>query len=344
MDGLAIRVRGIGKRYGVGSGRSASSLVDRVGRMAGSEDRNPFADGTIWALRNISFDVPKGQVLGLIGRNGAGKTTLVQILARITAPTEGSAIVDGRVGVLFQMGAGFHPELSGRENILLSGAVLGMSDEEVAAVYDRIVAFSEIEEFLDYPVKHYSSGMYARLAFSVSAHLSAEILLVDEGLSAGDLRFAEKCAAHIRDMVRDGRTVVFVSHILASMRELCDSGIVLDRGEMQFQVPSAMPWTSTRSSASRSPARRSSRRSPTGPYPPLRLRRMFRHRARRLRRAPGAARKRSTKAPRRRGSTSRMKARDSTSRRAIQGRSRRYARGSSFLTLHEPLVAPREAP
>ena len=237
MDGLAIRARGIGKRYGVGSRRSASSLVDRVGRLAGSEDRNPFADSSIWALRNISFDVPRGQVLGLIGRNGAGKTTLVQILARITAPTEGSAIVDGRVGVLFQMGAGFHPELSGRENIALSGAVLGMSDEEIAAVFDRIVDFAEIGEFLDSPVKHYSSGMYSRLAFSVAAHLTAEILLVDEGLSAGDLRFAEKCGAHIRDMVRDGRTVVYVSHVLSSVLELCDSGIVLDRGEMQFSGP-----------------------------------------------------------------------------------------------------------
>ncbi len=174
MDGLAIRVRGIGKQYRVGAGHRASSLVDRAGRMVGGKDRNPFADATIWALRDVSFDVPRGQVLGLIGRNGAGKTTLVQILARITSPTEGSALVDGRVGVLFQMGAGFHPELSGRENIALSGAVLGMSDEEVAAVFEQIVEFAEIGEFLESPVKHYSSGMYARLAFSVSAHLSAE--------------------------------------------------------------------------------------------------------------------------------------------------------------------------
>ena len=173
-------------------------------------------------------------MLGILGRNGAGKTTLVRILARITAPTEGSAIVRGRVGVLFQMGAGFHPELSGRENIALSGAVLGMSDDEIAAVFDRIVDFAEIGEFLDSPVKHYSSGMYARLAFSVSAHLSAEILLVDEGLSAGDLRFAEKSTAHIREIVRDGRTVVFVSHSLSSMLQLCDSGIVLDQGRMEF--------------------------------------------------------------------------------------------------------------
>lgn len=231
---LAISAHGIGKRYRIGTGRKGNSLKDRMTGISGGNDRNPFGDATIWALKDVSFEVPKGEVLGLIGRNGSGKTTLVRILARITVPTEGSAIVNGRVGALFQVGTGFHPELSGRENIGLSGAVLGMSDEETRQAFDRIVDFAEIGEFLDTPVKHYSSGMYARLAFSVSAHLDAEVMLIDEALSVGDLNFQEKCRIHIREMVRDGRTVIYVSHSLPTVRELCDSAIVLDSGEMQF--------------------------------------------------------------------------------------------------------------
>ena len=236
-SGPAITVRGIGKRYRMGGGRNASTIMDLVGRAIGGGGENPYAATTFWALRDISFDVPPGHVLGLLGRNGAGKTTLVRILARITSPTEGSAVVNGRVGALFQMGTGFHPDLSGRENISLSGAVLGMSDDEVAEAFDAIVDFADIGEFLDAPVKHYSSGMYSRLAFSVSAHLRSEIMLLDEGLSVGDLQFQEKCRVLIRSMVRDGRTVVYVSHQLASMRELCDSGIVLEQGEMRYSGP-----------------------------------------------------------------------------------------------------------
>ena len=230
----AIEVRGIGKRYTVGTGRQGSSIVDRVGGLVGGSERNPFGDTYLWALKDVSFDVPGGKVVGLLGRNGSGKTTLVQILSRVTTPTEGSARVNGRVGALFQAGAGFHPELTGRENIALSGAVLGMSEEQTAAAYDQIVDFAGIGDFLDAPVKHYSSGMYQRLAFSVSAHLEAEIMLIDEALAVGDAAFQEKCRVHIRGMVLTGRTVVYVSHNLESVRQLCDSALVLDAGKLVY--------------------------------------------------------------------------------------------------------------
>jgi lipopolysaccharide transport system ATP-binding protein len=231
---VAIEVRGISKRYTVGTGRQGSSIVDRVGGLAGGGDRNPFGDSYIWALKDVSFDVPTGKVVGLLGRNGSGKTTMVQILSRVTTPTEGTATINGRVGALFQAGAGFHPELTGRENIALSGAVLGMSAEQTKATYDQIVEFAEIGAFLDAPVKHYSSGMYQRLAFSVSAHLEAEIMLIDEALSVGDAAFREKCARRIRSMVLTGRTVVFVSHGMDSVKELCDSAMVLDTGKLAY--------------------------------------------------------------------------------------------------------------
>jgi ABC-type polysaccharide/polyol phosphate transport system ATPase subunit len=231
---IAIDVRGIGKRYVVGTGRQGSSIVDRVGGLLGT-DRNPFGDSYIWALRDVSFQVPRGHVLGLIGRNGSGKTTLVRILSRVTSPTEGTARVDGRVGALFQAGAGFHPELTGRENIALSGAVLGMSEEQTRAAYDRIIEFAEIGEFLDAPVKHYSSGMHQRLAFSVSAHLDAEIMLIDEALAVGDAAFQAKCRKQIRSMVLSGRTVIYVTHSLDTMGELCDSAMVLDEGQLAFE-------------------------------------------------------------------------------------------------------------
>lgn len=232
---VAIKVRGIGKRYTVGTGRQGSSIVDRVGGLAGGGDRDPFGDSYIWALKDVSFDVPTGRVVGLLGRNGSGKTTLVRILSRVTAPTEGTATVNGRVGALFQAGAGFHPELTGRENIALSGAILGMGAEQTNAAYDQIVEFAEIGAFLDAPVKHYSSGMYQRLAFSVSAHLEAEIMLIDEALSVGDAAFQAKCSRRIRSMVLTGRTVVFVSHSLESVRELCDSALVLETGKLAYE-------------------------------------------------------------------------------------------------------------
>ena len=232
---FAIEAKGIGKRYVLGSGGKGQTIRDRVGGRLGGQDREPPPDeATIWALRDVSFAVPPGKVLGVIGRNGSGKTTLMRILSRVTAPTEGSAIVRGRVGVLFQVGTGFHPELTGRENISLSGTILGMSEDETRQAFDDIVAFAEVGAFLDSPVKHYSSGMYMRLAFSVSAHLRCEIMLIDEALAVGDLGFREKSSAHIRTMVRSGRTVVLVTHSLSTIREMCDQAIVLDGGRLMY--------------------------------------------------------------------------------------------------------------
>jgi lipopolysaccharide transport system ATP-binding protein len=231
----AIEARGIGKRYRIGSGGRGARIRDRLGSRLGGRDREPPPDeATVWALHDVSFKVAPGQVLGVVGRNGSGKTTLMRVLARVTAPTEGSAIVRGRVGALFQVGTGFHPELTGRENISLSGTILGMSDEETSAAFDRIVEFAEVGDFLDTPVKYYSSGMYMRLAFSVSAHLQCEIMLIDEALAVGDLGFREKSSAHIRSMVRSGRTVVLVTHSLPTIREMCDQAIVLDGGRLMY--------------------------------------------------------------------------------------------------------------
>jgi lipopolysaccharide transport system ATP-binding protein len=233
----AVVVQGLGKRYQIGS-RSSGSLYDRASWLMGRR-HGPAADGqgTIWALRDVSFSVASGNVLGVVGKNGSGKSTLMRILARVTAPTEGYAIVRGRVGALLQVGTGFHPELSGRDNIALSGTILGMSRREVAAVHDRIVEFAEVERFLDTPIKHYSTGMYMRLAFSVSAHMEAEVMLVDEVLSVGDADFQKKCQERIRSLVGGGRTVLFVSHSLASVQAICDSVIVLDGGVVRFAGP-----------------------------------------------------------------------------------------------------------
>lgn len=235
---VAVSVRGIGKRYHIGVRPGAGGLYDRVGRLTHpSRDPAERVDSTLWAIRDVSFDVPPGKVMGLLGRNGSGKTTLLKILARVTAPTEGSAMVRGRVGALLQVGAGFHPELTGRDNIALSGAVLGMSKREIAAVEDRIIDFAEVERFLDTPMKYYSSGMFMRLAFSVSAHLPAEVMLVDEVLSVGDASFQQKCGERIRTLVTEGRTVLFVSHSIASVRTLCDLGVVLQDGRARYTGP-----------------------------------------------------------------------------------------------------------
>lgn len=228
----AIVVRELGKRYQIGARSGTGSLYDRMAttvRRTAVSDGHPF----IWALRDVSFAVPTGHVLGVLGRNGSGKSTLMKILARVTAPTEGSAETRGRVGALLQIGTGFHPELSGRDNIALSGAILGMSSLEIAAVQDRIIEFSEIGRFLDTPVKHYSSGMYLRLAFSVSAHLAADIMLIDEVLAVGDAGFQRKSRDRIRELVAEGRSVLFVSHRLDSVQSLCDSAIVLDEGVLR---------------------------------------------------------------------------------------------------------------
>ncbi|MGA7731720.1 MAG: polysaccharide ABC transporter ATP-binding protein, partial [Chloroflexia bacterium] len=187
---------------------------------------------TIWALKDVSFEVKRGEVVGVIGRNGAGKSTLLKILSRITEPTTGRASIAGRVGSLLEVGTGFHPELSGRENIYLNGAILGMKRAEIERKFDEIVAFSEVEKFIDTPVKHYSSGMYLRLAFAVAAHLEPEILLVDEVLAVGDAQFQKKCLGKIGEVAQEGRTVLFVSHNMAAVTQLCTSGIWLRDGNL----------------------------------------------------------------------------------------------------------------
>jgi lipopolysaccharide transport system ATP-binding protein len=235
---VAVSVRGVGKRYHIGVRPGSGGLYDRVGQlMHPSRDPHDRVDPTLWAIRDVTFDVPPGKVMGLLGRNGSGKTTLLKILARVTAPTEGSAMVRGRVGALLQVGAGFHPELTGRDNIALSGAVLGMSKREIAAVEDRIIDFAEVERFLDTPMKYYSSGMFMRLAFSVSAHLPAEVMLVDEVLSVGDAAFQQKCGERIRTLVTEGRTILFVSHSITSVRSLCDLGVVLENARATYVGP-----------------------------------------------------------------------------------------------------------
>jgi lipopolysaccharide transport system ATP-binding protein len=189
---------------------------------------------SIWALRDINFEIYPGDTVGIIGSNGAGKSTLLKILARITDPTEGTARLRGRTGCLLEVGTGFHPELTGRENVFLNGAILGMNKAEIKSKFDEIVAFAEIDKFLDTPVKHFSSGMYLRLAFAVAAHLEPEILIVDEALAVGDMAFQKKCLAKMRDFSRSGRTVLFVSHSLAALENLCRKGIVLQQGQLVF--------------------------------------------------------------------------------------------------------------
>jgi homopolymeric O-antigen transport system ATP-binding protein len=205
--------------------------------------RSPLAslrrkkEETFWALKGVSLEVKEGEVLGLIGRNGAGKTTLLKILSRITRPTTGWAEIHGRVGSLLEVGTGFHPELTGRENTYLSGAILGMGKAEIARKFDEIVAFAELEKFIDTPVKHYSSGMYVRLAFAVAAHLEPEILLVDEVLAVGDINFQKKCLGKMGDVARAGRTVVLVSHQLNQIRRLCQRVIWIDAGGVRQDGP-----------------------------------------------------------------------------------------------------------
>ena len=238
MGNVAIHGESLGKRYRLGSRRPTNSLREALMKSAASAFRRPAKaadrdDGrTIWALRDVCFDIKHGEVVGLIGRNGAGKSTTLKLLARITEPTEGFAEVRGRVGSLLEVGTGFHHELTGRENIYLNGAILGMRKAEIRRKFDAIVDFAEIEKFLDTPVKHYSSGMYVRLAFSVAVHLEPEILLVDEVLAVGDAAFQKKCFERVRNVRRSGRTILFVSHNMAALRQVCERGIVFERGKV----------------------------------------------------------------------------------------------------------------
>jgi lipopolysaccharide transport system ATP-binding protein len=243
MSHIAIEVAGLSKEFHIGAQRKSyyrltDQLVDVVVapfRRAGKLLRGQVSgaaelDETIWALRELSFQVRSGEVVGIIGRNGAGKSTLLKILSGITDPTQGYVDIYGRVGSLLEVGTGFHPELTGRENIYLNGAILGMRRTEIDRKLDEIVDFAEIDRFLDTPVKHYSSGMYVRLAFSVAAHLEPEILLVDEVLAVGDMAFQRKCLGKMDDVAKEGRTVLFVSHNMGLLQALCERGIFLQQG------------------------------------------------------------------------------------------------------------------
>jgi lipopolysaccharide transport system ATP-binding protein len=225
-----IEVENLSKLYILGDAK-ANSIRDSISNLVRSREPVKKKD-ELWALKDISFKVKDGETLGVIGHNGAGKSTLLKILSRITKPTSGIAKIHGRVGSLLEVGTGFHNELTGRENIYLNGAILGMKHSEIDSKFDEIVAFSEVERFLDTPVKFYSSGMYMRLAFSVAAHLEPEILIVDEVLAVGDINFQKKCLGKMDEVSRSGRTVLFVSHNLGSLAQVCKNGLLLDKGEI----------------------------------------------------------------------------------------------------------------
>jgi lipopolysaccharide transport system ATP-binding protein len=249
MSDIAIKVEGLGKQYRlgeIGTGTISHDLNRWFARMRGKED--PFAkvgdanDRTskgssdyVWSLRDIDFEVKKGEVLGIIGRNGAGKSTLLKILSKVTTPTTGNIKVNGRIASLLEVGTGFHPELTGRENVFLNGAILGMTKAEIRSKFDEIIDFSGVERYIDTPVKRYSSGMYVRLAFAVAAFLEPEILIVDEVLAVGDAEFQKKCLGRMKDVsVNDGRTVLFVSHSMPAVKNICTTGLLLKNGKVIF--------------------------------------------------------------------------------------------------------------
>jgi lipopolysaccharide transport system ATP-binding protein len=235
-----IKVENLSKSYRIGARQNSTTLRDVITNTLKSpfkKFRSKAIDNetTFWALKDINFEVKRGEVLGIIGRNGAGKSTLLKILSRITKPTKGKAELKGRVGSLLEVGTGFHAELTGRENIYLNGAILGMKHEEIKKKFDEIVAFAEYEQFLDTPVKHFSSGMYMRLAFSVAAHLEPEILIVDEVLAVGDLEFQKKCLGKMDEVSKTGRTILFVSHQMGTVAQLCQKVIMLDKGSLVME-------------------------------------------------------------------------------------------------------------
>ncbi len=232
----AIEVEGLGKRFPIGEDFGYLTIRESLAGLLRRDPPEPA--GKNWALKDVSFTLDRGEVLGVIGRNGAGKTTLLRILSRITEPTEGVSRTRGRVGMLLDVGTGFHPELTGRENVFLNGSILGMSTREIKGRFDEIVSFADVERFLDTPIKRYSAGMQARLAFSVAAHLEPEILLVDEVLAVGDAAFQRKCLGKMTDVAREGRTVVFVSHNMTAVEGLCDRAIWLDGSVRAEGTPS----------------------------------------------------------------------------------------------------------
>jgi lipopolysaccharide transport system ATP-binding protein len=232
MSEVVIRAEGLGKRYRVGERERYLALRDMIARAVAApfRARRKRQAEYLWALRDVCFEIKQGEVVGLIGRNGAGKSTLLKVLSRITKPTSGWGEVHGRVGSLLEVGTGFHPELTGRENVYLSGAILGMRRAEIDRKFDEIVAFAEVERFLDSPLKHFSTGMQMRLAFAVAAHLDPEILLVDEVLAVGDIEFQKKCLGKMSEVSKGGRTIVFVSHQMGQIRRLCERVIWIDAG------------------------------------------------------------------------------------------------------------------
>lgn len=227
-----IKVENLSKRYFIGVGRRHNSLRDQLVNLIKSSSLMRKKN-ELWALRDLNFDLQDGETLGIVGQNGAGKSTLLKVLSRITKPTTGQVEIQGRVGSLLEVGTGFHNELTGRENIYLSGAIMGMRRREIEQKFDEIVAFSEVEKFLDTPVKHYSSGMFMRLAFSVAAHLEPEVLIVDEVLAVGDINFQKKSLNKMRDVSRSGRTVLFVSHDMSAITRLCERAIWLKDGQLK---------------------------------------------------------------------------------------------------------------
>jgi lipopolysaccharide transport system ATP-binding protein len=242
MNDLAIWVEGLGKRYRIGAREqryttlreAISSLALKPLRKLSSLRSERSEADSIWAVKDVSFEVEKGEVVGLIGRNGAGKSTLLKILSGITEPTEGRAEIHGRVGSLLEVGTGFHPELTGRENIFLNGAILGMKRVEIEKNFDEIVSFAEVDRFIDTPVKRYSSGMYLRLAFAVAAHMETEILLIDEVLAVGDIQFQKKCLGKMGEVAGNGRTVLFVSHNMSAVKSLCSRAILVGNGSLLY--------------------------------------------------------------------------------------------------------------
>ncbi|HEY9620472.1 MAG TPA: ABC transporter ATP-binding protein [Crinalium sp.] len=241
MSDIAVQVEHLSKKYVLGEqnhrtlrGALTAGMSSLKRRVKGGKQQQSSSHEEFWALQDVSFDIKRGDRVGIVGRNGAGKSTLLKILSRITEPTEGRIRIRGRVASLLEVGTGFHPELTGRENIFLNGAVLGMSKAEISRKFDEIVAFAEVDRFLDTPVKRYSSGMYVRLAFAVAAHLEPEILIVDEVLAVGDAQFQSKCLGKMQDVTQSGRTVIFVSHNMAAVRQLCNSAILLQKGQLTF--------------------------------------------------------------------------------------------------------------
>jgi lipopolysaccharide transport system ATP-binding protein len=263
MSEIAVCAEGLSKSYRIGARQEGyhtlrDAMSNCVSRIARSMHRRKVSESQsgngiegIWALKDASFEIKRGEVVGIIGRNGAGKSTLLKILSRITEPTEGQAKIHGRVGSLLEVGIGFHPELTGRENIYLNGAILGMWKTEIDRKFDEIIAFAEIEKFIDTPVKHYSSGMYLRLAFSVAAHLEPEILIVDEVLSVGDSVFQQKCLGKMEDVAHEGRTVVLVSHNLEAVSVLTKRSLLLDKGRVVFSGDTSTALTRYRSMVSK---------------------------------------------------------------------------------------------